>query len=42
MLKASLSGKKSLAIMIACLSPFDRDLEENIQTLKYAWLASYL
>lgn len=41
LLKQSLGGN-SYCLMIACLSPSDRFLEENVTTLNYAKKASYI
>lgn len=41
LLKQSLGGN-SYALMIACLSPSDSFIEENISTLNYATKASFI
>jgi kinesin family protein 4/21/27 len=41
LLKQSLGGN-SYALMIACLSPSDDYIEENVSTLNYATKASYI
>lgn len=41
LLKQSLGGN-SYALMIACLSPSDNYIEENISTLNYATQASFI
>lgn len=41
MLKQSLGGN-SYTLMVACLSPSDRYLEENLSTLNYAARASLI
>ena len=41
LLKQSLGGN-SYCLMIACLSPSDRFLEENVSTLNYAKKASFI
>lgn len=41
MLKQSLGGN-SYSLMVACLSPSDKYVEENISTLNYAMKASFI